>query len=154
MACKVCCVTGHRAIPDAERARVEIRLREEIRLAIEDGYTVFLSGFAEGVDLMFARLVLEEKAARPHLRLVAAIPNAERLRQGGPEFQALLACCDASHVLSPKYHPSCYALRNRFMVERSQRVIAVYDGRSKGGTMQTLRMAYEAMREIRCIQIG
>lgn len=153
MACKVCCVTGHRVIPEAERMRVETRLREEVRLAIADGYTVFLSGFAEGVDLMFARAVLEEKAARPDLRLVAAIPHAQRLRQGGPEFQELYARCDDARILSPEYHPSCYAHRNRFMVRHSQRVIAVYDGRSRGGTMQTLRMAREAMCEIRCIHL-
>lgn len=153
MAYKVCCVTGHRVIPDAERPRLETRLREEIQLAVADGYTVFLSGFAEGVDLIFARMVLEEKALRPQLRLVAAIPHAERLRQGGPEFQALYARCDETRILSPRYHKSCYALRNQYMVRHSQRVIAVYDGRGRGGTMQTLRMASAAMREIRRIEI-
>lgn len=154
MACKVCCVTGHRVIPGAEKARVEGRLREEIRQAIADGFTVFLSGFADGVDLMFARAVLEEKAVRPHLRLVAAIPHAERLRQGGTEFQELYARCDSARILSPRYHRSCYALRNQYMVRHSQRVIAVYDGRGQGGTIQTLRMATSAMREIRRIEIG
>ncbi|HML48347.1 MAG TPA: SLOG family protein [Clostridia bacterium] len=154
MSGKVCCVTGHRVIPEAERTRVEKRLREEVRLAVADGYTVFLSGFADGADLMFARAVLEEKAARPDLRLVAAIPHAQRLSQGGPEFQELYARCDDSRILSPAYHPSCYAHRNRYMVSHSQRIIAVYDGRGRGGTMQTLRMAREALCEIRCIHLS
>lgn len=154
MACKVCCVTGHRVIPAAERAHVERRLREEVRLAIADGFTVFLSGFAEGADLMFARAVLEEKAAQPQIRLVAAIPHAQRLRQGGAEFQRLYARCDAARVLSPQYHQSCYALRNRYMVRHSQRVIAVYDGRSQGGTKQTVEMARAEQREIRWIELA
>ena len=39
------------------------------------------------------------------------------------------------------------------MVAQSQRVIAVYDGRDKGGTLFTLRDAHVQGREIRLIEI-
>jgi len=58
MPAKVCCVTGHRMIPSEQLERVEFELRGLIRQAIGAGYYTFISGFAEGADLVFARLVL------------------------------------------------------------------------------------------------
>ena len=43
--------------------------------------------------------------------------------------------------------------RNRYMVAQSQRVIAVYDGREKGGTLFTMRAAHVNEREVRVIEI-
>ena len=64
---KTCCVTGHRDIPKEYSDYVEQELQREIQAAIEDGFTRFISGFAEGVDLMFAAIVVEEKARHPEL---------------------------------------------------------------------------------------
>ena len=59
MAEKTCGFTGHRDIPDNEIESVKHGLRKEIDKAIADGYTSFLSGFAEGADLLFAEIVAE-----------------------------------------------------------------------------------------------
>ena len=64
---KTCCVTGHRNIPAERIAYVEQELRREVQAAIEDGYTRFISGFAEGADLMFAAIVAEQKEHNPDL---------------------------------------------------------------------------------------
>ena len=64
MAEKTCCVTGHRDIPEARIAYVEQELRREVEEAIAEGYTRFISGFAEGVDLMFAAIVVEQMEHR------------------------------------------------------------------------------------------
>ena len=64
---KTCCVTGHRDIPEDRIAYVEQELRREVLAAIQDGYTRFISGFAEGADLMFAAIVVEQKKHNPDL---------------------------------------------------------------------------------------
>lgn len=46
-----------------------------------------------------------------------------------------------------------YHERNRYMVLSSDRVIAVYDGRSTGGTFYTIRFAQANEKEIRIIEI-
>ena len=79
---KTCCVTGHRDIPKEYLDYVEQELRREVQAAIENGFTRFISGFAEGVDLMFAAIVAEEKARHPELFLEAAIPYPGRLKKG------------------------------------------------------------------------
>ena len=48
----------------------------------------------------------------------------------GRTYEMLEACADVV-VMQEKCHPSVYSHRNRYMVEHSDRVIAVYDGREK-----------------------
>lgn len=63
---KTCCVTGHRDIPEARIAYVEQELRREVEEAIAEGYTRFISGFAEGVDLMFAARISRPATSVPN----------------------------------------------------------------------------------------
>ena len=144
---KVCCVTGHRIIPVEQQERVEYELRGLIRQAIGAGCDTFVSGFADGADLIFARLVLEFQADR-YVQLEAAIPYADRIKCSNPEFQALLAKCDEVHIVSEQCSPGCYYARNRFLVDRADAVIAVYDGRRTGGTYQTICYAEEVGKPI------
>ena len=61
-----CCFTGHRPakLPwgtdegDERCLRLKARLREVIARAVEDGYTHFICGMAEGCDLYCAEAVL------------------------------------------------------------------------------------------------
>ena len=59
---KTCCVTGHRDLPQKEINHVKTALRREIDSAVADGFTRFMSGFADGVDQYFAKIVLENKS--------------------------------------------------------------------------------------------
>ena len=126
---KTCCVTGHRDIPAERIAYVEQELRREVRAAIEDGYTRFISGFAEGTDLMFAAIVAEEMEHHPELFLEAAIPYAGRIKTKNQQFHELLRACNGVKIVCEEYEHSCFMQRNRYMAGESQRVIAVYDGR-------------------------
>ena len=150
---KTCCVTGHRDIPADKLSYVEQELRRELAEAIRDGYTRFLSGFAEGADLLFAALVAEEKERHPELFLEAALPYTGWLKKKDPQFQKLIENCDGIKTECQTYTPACFMRRNRYMVGQSQRVIAVYDGREKGGTLFTMRYAHSLGRDVRVIQI-
>lgn len=153
---KICCVTGHRDIPKEQKSYVRESLRREILAAIADGFTGFMSGFAEGVDQDFAEIVIELKQTYPDLQLMAAIPTRQRLNslEKKPETKAMLDCCSDITVIREDYHPSVYSHRNRYMVEKSGRVIAVYDGREKGGTVGTIRFTHTLKKELREIPVG
>ena len=47
---KTCCVTGHRDLPQNEINKIKAALEHEIDAAVTDGFTCFMSGFADGVD--------------------------------------------------------------------------------------------------------
>lgn len=151
---KTCCITGHREISTQQLPDVERWIRQAVFQAIAQGYTRFLSGFAEGADLIFAGVVAEEKIRNTALHLEAAIPYSGRCRTKNPTFHRLLQACDRVYVACEQYVPSCFMQRNRYMVEQSQLVIAVYDGRTHGGTFRTIRYARKLGREVRLIRVS
>ena len=137
---KTCCVTGHRDIPTEQVEKICELLYQETLTAIADGYTHFISGFAVGADLLFADIVAKLKGTYS-ITLEAAIPYPGRMKTPDKTFQRLIQCCDEVKIHSSAYFKGCYMRRNRYMVDQSQRIIAVYDGRSTGGTAATLRYA-------------
>ncbi len=146
-----CCVTGHRNIPADKIQYVQIQLRQELLQAIQSGYTHFISGFAAGVDLIFAGIVADLKREYP-ITLEAAIPYPSRMNTPDEVFQCLLKECDIVKVHTDRYSKSCYMVRNRYMIDCSALVIAVHDGRKSGGTVATIRYANRKgcdLREVR-----
>ena len=153
---KICGVTGHREIPAEYMEQAEQDLRREIEKAIADGYTYFISGFADGADQLFARIVLEKAKENPALRLEAAIPyrnRYKRLMEDG-QTRAMLEACAKVAVISEEWASNVYMKRNRYMVSQADRVIAVYDGREKGGTVSTIRMVHAQRKEMREVPVG
>lgn len=69
------------------------------------------------------------------------------------QFHELLRACDGIKIVCQEYAPSCFLERNRYMAGESQRVIAVYDGRERGGTLFTMRYAHSIGREVREIRV-
>lgn len=150
---KVCCVTGPRDISDDKMDYVAKELRAEVAQAIKEEFTIFLSGFADGTDLLFAEVIVEEKSQHPELSLEAAIPYRNRLSAKDEKLQRLLASCDKVYVQQERYAPNCLLNRNRYMVSRSQRVIAVYDGRERGGTAFSIRYARIMNKDVHIIML-
>ena len=146
---KICGVTGHREIPAEYMEQAEQDLRREIEKAIADGYTYFISGFADGADQLFARIVLEKAKENPALRLEAAIPYRNRYKRlmEDERTRAMLEACAKVEVVSEEWASNVYMKRNRYM-------IAVYDGREKGGTVSTIRMVHAQRKEMREVPVG
>ena len=150
---KTCCFTGHRPdkLPWGEREedprclRLKGRLAQEVEEAYASGLRRFISGMARGCDLYFAEAVLALReyhgdvtleCARPCETQADSWPEAERAR-----YRAILDQCDYETLVQHHYDRFCMMRRNRYMVDRSRRLIAVYNGAPKGGTCQTLLYA-------------
>ena len=112
-----CCFTGHRPdkLPwgDWEKAPACQDLKRRLNQAVESAY-----------------------ADRPCETQANSWPEADRRR-----YQAILDQCDLETLVQHHYDRGCMMRRNRYMVDRSSRIIAVYDGVPKGGTAQTLAYA-------------
>lgn len=149
---KTCCVTGHRKIEKNKIDSTKQAIRAAIMDAIKHGYTHFISGFSEGVDLYFADIVAELKEEYT-LSLEAAIPYRNRVKAKDAKFQHLLKNCNTIGVYSEVYKKSCFLVHDRLMVQASELVIAVYDGRESGGTLFTMRYAHITGKELNIIHI-
>lgn len=143
-----CCVTGHRDIPVEKVPYVQDKLYQELLQTIQDGCMHFVSGFASGVDLIFAGIVADLKHEYP-ITLEAAIPYQDRVKSPDKTFQCLLKECDIIKVHTDRYSKSCFMVRNRYMVDCSALVIAVHDSRKSGGTAATISYAHRMNRDVR-----
>ena len=146
----VCCATGHRALPSSSMERIKEELVQRIEEAVNDGYTIFYSGGADGSDIMFAEAVLSLKKRYPQIELYMAIPYRARYASlmANKATRPVIEGSGRVIVLSEGYSIASFHKRNRYMVEQSSRVIAVYDGRTSGGTYSTLKRARKAGKEI------
>jgi len=150
-----CGFTGYRweKLPFAreDTAAVEAlfgRIYAAAERAAQAGCDHFISGFAQGSDLLFAQAVTAlRKGKYPHIHLEAALPFAGSQRRFHPAdralYEALLLEADEVWLAEKDYGRSAYFRRNDHIVEKSGRLIAVYDGKA-GGTAYTVRAAIRA----------
>lgn len=148
-----CCFTGHRPdrLPWGSREEdlrclaLKSRIGKALERAYEAGYRHFACGMARGADLYFAEAVLAMRVRCPEITIEGvrpcetqanAWPSWERLR-----YQRILDQCNFETLVQHHYDRGCMMRRNRYLVDRAARIIAVYDGVPRGGTAQTLAYA-------------
>lgn len=162
---KFCCCTGHRpqGFPfkygiDKQKQYAYLQaLAKKIELAIIDyGILNFISGMAVGADLDFAEIVLTLRDKYP-ITLECAIPcqnqtlkwsDTDKLR-----YDDILKRADEINLISKRYTPECMLKRNRYMVNKSELVIAVFNGIERGGTWYTINYAKKNNKKIEMIEL-
>lgn len=160
-----CCFTGRRPdkLPwgdcetDIRCLDLKKRLEKALRQAVSDGYRHFISGMARGTDLYFAEAVLYLQKEYPEITLEAARP-CESQADTWPEkekrrYHWILSQCNYETLVQYTYDRGCMMRRNRYMVDHSNRVIAVYDGVPSGGTAQTLAYALKQGLEAEILEV-
>ena len=149
---KTVCFTGHR--PEkltASKDAVIYTLGNAIEQAYKDGYRIFISGMARGVDIWAAEIVLARKATNPEIRLICALPHPDFEKRWSAYWQmryyAILQQADWIKTICPAFSWESYQLRNEWMIDHSARVIAIYNGAS-GGTAKTIDYAEKSGIEV------
>ena len=139
------CFTGHRRIRPGDEARLRIRVAEEVRALVLQGYDTFITGGALGFDTLAQQVVLDVRREFPYIRSFMALPCPDQAKLWSPGdravYRALMAEADACTVLSPVYTSDCMRERNRFMIDHSSCCIAYYDGGARSGTGSTVHYA-------------
>lgn len=151
---KTCCFTGHRPHklhygfeedhPDCIKLKIQIAL--EIQALIGKGCDTFITGMAMGTDIWWAELTLDLRRANPEkcLKLIVAIPyegQADRWNRDYQErYYSILSKADDVVTLAAHYYEGCMQERNRYMVNHSAHMIAVFNG-SGGGTKNAINYA-------------
>ncbi|MGP4091083.1 hypothetical protein [Streptomyces sp. KR55] len=141
-------VTGHMDLTDASIPLVRDALRETLK-PYADGGLVGVSCIAKGSDSLFAEVVLELGG-----RLAAVIPSQDyRQNKVKPDhaetFDRLTAAADEVLVLPHEAaNRSAYEDANRALLQRADRLVAVWNGEppsgNGGGTADTVLEAREA----------
>ena len=134
---------------------IKVDLENEIMKAVKEGYTTFITGMACGTDIWAGNIVARLKDRFPGLKLIAAVPFPQFPDGWTPEWRekytALLERADFVKTIAGEYSPGAYQQRNEWMVDHSNRVIAVYDGKA-GGTRDTLQYARKTRINVRYLR--
>ncbi len=159
---KTCCFTGHRPtkLPwkyDETNERC-ILLKEKLNDIAEalylSGIRHFICGMAMGCDLYFCEILVALRQKYPDITIEAAIPcetQASRWRESERErYFRLVEQCNIETMVSRAYTCDCMMKRNKYMVDKSSVLIAVFDG-TLGGTMKTIM--YAKKKKLDIIQI-
>lgn len=164
---KACCFTGHRnkQLPfNGNRNQYGMKcLASTIQLCIEKaidlGYDTFISGMANGFDLIAAEIVFNLISRQKYdIRLVCAIPYKNQITElSNPIdryiYQMIIQKSNVIYI-SEKYSSNCYQKRNQFMVDNSNMIIAAFSpSKKRSGTIQTINMARKANLEIQTINL-
>ena len=142
---KSVCFSGHRIVPFAKQNEIMRLLRNEITKSYNEGYRCFYCGMAVGFDLLAAKATLSLKSELPQIKIIAVLPFREQNEKWNEknkvEYEAILKKVDDVVIVSDHYLQRCFLQRNDYMVQRSSRLIAFYDGKFRGGTFYTYRKA-------------
>ena len=163
----VCCVTGHRpkSFPfriaedkDAEYFLYIDLLYNTVEKLIYEGYSHFITGMADGADIHFGQCVSYYKYDFEYIKLEAALPYPIRPTKNRTPYMDdrddLLDVCDIKTEVSPRYFKGCMQKRNRYMVDKSDLVLAIWNGSYSGGTWDTIKYARSKNKEIRYIMLN
>ena len=154
-----CCFTGHRTdkLPwgeeetDPRCTELKQSITREITSLYQRGFRHFISGMAMGCDLYFAEAVLSLRRAYPGLSLEGAVPCPTQAGRWPTDqrrrWRDILDRCDLETVVQQHYDRFCMHRRDRYMVDRSSVILAVFDG-TTGGTLSTLNYAMDKKLEI------
>ena len=142
---KSVCFSGHRIVPFAKQNEIMRLLINEITKSYNEGYRCFYCGMAIGFDLLSAKVTLSLKTELPQMKIIAVLPCREQNEKWNEknkvEYETILKKVDDVVIVSDHYHHRCFLQRNDYMVQRSSRLITLYDGKFKGGTFYTLNKA-------------
>ena len=147
-----CCFTGHRpeklGFERGGAAETELKNRISgaiLRMIQERDALHFISGMALGVDTYAAQSVLKLREIYPEITLECAVPCRGQEKRWKKEdrdvYAEILSRADKVTVLQDRYTPFCMQLRDAYMVESADIVLAVWDGGASGGTAYTVRCA-------------
>lgn len=151
------CVTGHRPNKlygyDLSDSRY-IKLKEIFKtFLIENNCLEAISGMALGVDTVFALAVLELKDSGVDIKLRCAIPCLNHSskwfnKKDIDRYNDILKRADYVDIVTKEaYSPYLMQVRNRYMVDKSDIVLSVWNG-SSGGTANCVSYAQIKNKEI------
>lgn len=155
---KVCCFTGHRPnsfpwkdnIKDPRLYILLKRIEQAVDTALSLNVRRFICGNALGVDTWAAQIVLGKKKLNPEIYLEIALPFLTH-NSDSPVCIEIQKEADCTHVVATERNrTAAFFQRNKYMVDHSDLIIAVYDDQKnrRSGTQKTLEMAKKKGLEI------
>ena len=155
-----CAFTGHRpksfpwkydeTAPDC--VLLKKVLAAQIKALADRGVTDFFSGMAQGMDQWSSQIVLDLKKKNPALKLHCVLPckgqESKWPASAQKCYHSILEQANEIVYVGQEYNRDCMLKRNRYLVDHSSFLLAVYNGSFRSGTGATVRYALKQSREV------
>ena len=145
-----CCFSGHRNI-SIKNTEIASAVIDKIILLYNDGCRDFYVGGALGFDMLATIMLVSLKNKGFDLKIHFVLPSRDynkRWSKSDRQMQEYLQTFAYETVyMGEKYFSGCNHMRNRYMVDNSDCLIA-YLKEYKGGTYYTYKYAKENEKEI------
>ncbi len=143
---KTIAFTGHRSNRITMDSEILVSHLERLITAYyKHGYRVYMTGMAQGFDLITAEAVLRLKTFHKDIQLVCVVPfigQANRFtNEDKSRYDTTMERSDKTIYISERYYQGCFHRRNDYLVDNSDILITYFDGESKGGTYYTVKRA-------------
>ena len=132
--------TGHRSerIFQVRMLYLYLDIVSQVKRLYSLGYRYFLSGMAEGFDLLAAQAVADLKMEYTDIRLIAVVPFRRQSDRYRPEnkslYDRIMKTADETVILREDYCKGCFHHRNDYLIDNSEIVLAYWDKQPYGGT--------------------
>ena len=127
-------------------------LVEQIKMLTDRGVMDFLSGMAQGTDHWCSEIVLDlqKKNSVPKLHCILPCKGQESKWTASAQerYRSILAQANEVIYVGQEYNRDCILKRNRYLVDHSSILLAVYNGTWRSGTGATVRYAQQLNCEI------
>ena len=167
--------TGHRSerILQVRMLYLYLDIVSQVKRLYSLGYRYFLSGMAEGFDLLAAQAVADLKMEYTDIRLIAVVPFRRQSDRYRPEnkslYDRIMKTADETVILREDYCKGCFHHRNDnlidnsgeqdfltgvvhhrndYLIDNSEIVLAYWDKQPYGGTYYTVGKARMMNRNI------
>ena len=154
------CFTGHRpnSLPwrNNEKSLKFLLFKAKIKWVIlkqiKNNYNYFITGMALGSDIICAEIILDLKQ-KYNLFLECAIPCKDQTNKWKIEdkirYENILKNADKiTFVADKNYFKGCMKKRNEYMVNNSNLILAIFNGKKSGGTYQTINYALKTNKKV------
>ena len=115
--------TGHRSerILQVGMLHLYLDIVSQVRRLYSLGYRYFLSGMAEGFDLLATQAVTALKAEYTDIRLIAVVPFSQQSNRYRPEnkslYDRIMKTADETIILRKDYRKGCFHHRNDYLID-------------------------------------
>lgn len=151
-------LTGHRpqrlGFSDDEMASdyKDIRLWTELNIEREifrehQRYVTVYCGMASGCDIAFGLVACELKEEGRPVKLVCVLPCKD-YNSSHKYYSCLKEHADEWIELSDEFYRGCDNVRDQYMVDRCDKLLAVWDGNKSGGVWSTIKKAKKVGKKI------
>ena len=104
------------------------------------------------MDTDFAEAVLQAKKQHKYIMLEIALPcrnqDLKWSKDDKKRYAEILKSADVVNALSESYTSSCMQKRNEYMVDKSDIVLAFWNGEESGGTWNTINYAERKSKQL------